>query len=81
MLMRADLVPCLCTEKGKQGRRSLLTMTTSVWVQTVLPYFHLGNPGLEYMYACTAQMSNTFNQKLFGRIRLDAKIDSWEYVQ
>lgn len=65
MLMKANLVPCRCTEKGKHGLRSLLIMITSMWVQKVLPYFHLGNPGLEYIYACNAQMANTCNQKHF----------------
>lgn len=81
MLVKADLIPCLCTEKGKRELKSLLTMPTVVRLQKMLPCFHLGNSGLEYMNAFTTQMANTYSQKHFGCIELDAKIDSCKYVQ
>lgn len=81
MLVKADLIPYLCTEKGKRELKSLLTMPTVVRLQKMLSCFHLGNSGLEYMNALTIQTANTYSQKHFGCIKLDAKIDSCKYVQ
>lgn len=77
MLMKANLVSCLCTEKGRHGfRSSLLIMITSVWVHK---YSHVSIWEILdwnlYVYVVRRWLTHVI-RIMFGYIRLDAKTDS-----